>query len=116
MFDYFAPPPVNLNIASPLAAACAATATLSPVIEYVAPAPTVFHAPTAPVIKYVAHALADTYPAPAPVIEYVAPAPAVTCVAPAPPAQKIIMGGYAKKISHVQGAQCLSLHRSLWDC
>ena len=77
VFDYIVPPPVNLNIASPPAAACAATATLSPVIEYVAPAPTVFHATTAPVIKYVAPALADTYPAPAPGIEYVAPAPAV---------------------------------------
>ena len=68
------------------AATCAATATLAPVTEYVAPTPTVFHAATAPMIDYVTPAPADAYAAPARVIEYVAPAPMIKFFAPPPAA------------------------------
>ena len=66
------------------AATCAATATPTPVIEYVAPAPPINYATPVPVIKHVAPASAASYTAPSPVTEYVAPALAVTCGTPAP--------------------------------
>ena len=70
VFEYVAPP-------------TAANTTRTPVIEYLAPAPVVFHAVPAPKIEHVAPTPAVTCAAPALVIEDAAPAPAVTCATPA---------------------------------
>ena len=59
-----------------VAAACAVTDSApSPVIDYVAPVPAVIHATPATVIEHVAPKLADAYATPATVIEYATPAP-----------------------------------------
>ena len=71
---------VNLNLASPPAATCAATATLSPAIEYVAPTP-VFDAAPAPVTYHVTPAPADSYATPATVNTYVASATVIAQIA-----------------------------------
>ena len=56
--------------------------SISPVIEYVAPASAVFYTELSPVIEYVAPAPADTLAARSPAIECVGPTPVVTYTAP----------------------------------
>ena len=56
--------------------------SISPVIEYVAPASAVTYTELSPGTEYVAPAPADTLAARPPAIEYVVPAPVVTYAAP----------------------------------
>ena len=57
--------------------------SLSPVTLYVAPAPADTHSALSPAIEYVAPTLVVTYAAPSSEISYVAPAPVVFYAAPA---------------------------------
>ena len=59
------------------------TMPISPVIEYVAPAPAVTYTELSPVTEFVAPAPVVTYTELSPVTEFVAPAPVVFYAAPA---------------------------------
>ena len=84
----------------------------TPVIEHLAPAPSVTDAEPAAVIGYVAPAPSVTYTAPSPTTEYVALAPTVSYTTPAPVIEHI----HAPVIEYIALPTAVFILRSINSC